>query len=244
MTIIILMGRNPKIIQNNNYFYKNQSDLKIKLKMNHKIKISIPEPCHQNWFEMTPTEKGRFCSNCQKDVIDFTKATNREILLSFNKNEKLCGRLNISQLNKNIIIPKEKKTLWMIVAATIITFLGLGNQTVRAQGKIRIEQTDKKQLNSQESSNNNIKKYTGILYDENKIPLPGANVFIKGTKTQNHTNFNGEFSIEAKKGDILVISSIGYKNLEFKIRNKLNISIAMKKNDVELLGEVSIVRPE
>ncbi|MEP7095663.1 MAG: hypothetical protein ABI793_16490, partial [Flavobacterium sp.] len=77
--------------------------------MVHKIKISIPEPCHENWLEMTPTEKGRFCGNCQKNVIDFTKSSDREILLAYNKTENICGQFKVSQLQREISIPKEKK---------------------------------------------------------------------------------------------------------------------------------------
>ncbi len=34
--------------------------------------LSAPHPCHEQWGEFTPTEKGRFCGACQKEVIDFT----------------------------------------------------------------------------------------------------------------------------------------------------------------------------
>ena len=29
--------------------------------MNSQIKISIPEPCHEDWNKMVLNEKGRFC---------------------------------------------------------------------------------------------------------------------------------------------------------------------------------------
>lgn len=90
--------------------------------MNHKIKISIPEPCHENWFEMSPTEKGKFCASCQKEVVDFTKASDREVVLAYNGNKHLCGRFNVSQLERSLIIPKEKKSIWMIAAASVIAF--------------------------------------------------------------------------------------------------------------------------
>jgi len=37
-----------------------------------KLQLSIPEPCHENWHQMTPTEQGRFCNACSKEVVDFS----------------------------------------------------------------------------------------------------------------------------------------------------------------------------
>ncbi|MEZ0130662.1 carboxypeptidase-like regulatory domain-containing protein [Flavobacterium sp. LBUM151] len=207
--------------------------------MTHKIKISIPEPCHENWLEMSPTEKGKFCSNCQKNVVDFTKASDREILLEYNKNENLCGRFRTSQLDRNLISPKEKKSIWMIAAASVIAFLGLGNQTAKAQGKPRIEQTDKKQISDSTTVTTSDKSnYSGIVLDEKNNPLPGASVIINGTKTGTQTDVDGKFLIEAKKGDVLKILFIGYKNAEIKLKKDLNLSVKMKIDEVELQGFV------
>ncbi|MWB95022.1 hypothetical protein GON26_11650 [Flavobacterium sp. GA093] len=212
--------------------------------MIHKIKISIPEPCHEKWSEMTPTEKGRFCSNCQKNVVDFTKSSDREILLEYNRNENLCGQFRASQLDRTLILPKEKKSIWMIAAASIIAFLGLGTQSATAQGNVRIEQTDQKQLSDSldADSNNKRKEYSGVLLDNQNIPLPSANVVLKGTKIRTQTNFDGKFSIKAKKGDTLIFSYIGFENKEFKLKNKLQIQVKM---DIEMMmGEVIIEKKE
>jgi hypothetical protein len=213
--------------------------------MTPKIRISIPEPCHENWLEMSPSQKGRFCSNCQKNVIDFTKASDREIVLAYNENENLCGRFNSFQLNRDLIIPKEKKSLWVIAVATVIAFLDLGNQSAKAQGKPRIEQTDTKQLNDSldTSSDKEIKEYEGIVYDREKIPLPGVSIRIKGSKTIAQTNFDGKFSIKAKKGNILVFLYVGFDNTEFKLKNNTKISIIMKGEQM-LQGFVIIKQPE
>ena len=214
--------------------------------MIHKIKISIPEPCHEKWSEMTPTEKGRFCSNCQKNVVDFTKSSDREILLEYNRNENLCGQFRASQLDRTLILPKEKKSIWMIAAASIIAFLGLGTQSATAQGNPRIEQTDQKQLNDSINTESPKKtKYSGIVYDENNIPLPGASIVINGTKIGTQSNFNGEFSIEAQKEDVLKISYIGFETIELKLNDPYKISITMLTGDVELTtGIVVIAKPQ
>ncbi len=66
-----------------------------------KHKITIPEPCHENWDEMTPKENGRFCMSCSKTVIDFTKMLPEEIQHFFMQNQrnKICGRFKKSQLD-------------------------------------------------------------------------------------------------------------------------------------------------
>ena len=212
--------------------------------MANKIHISIPKPCHENWLEMSVTEKGRFCANCQKEVIDFTNSSDREILSAYKKSKSLCGQFKQSQLDRDIIIPKEKKSIWMISAASIIAFLGLGTQAATAQGNIRIEQTDKKQLDDSKSVEiKNESSYHGIVYDENKVPIPGANVMIKGTEIITQTDFDGKFSIKANKRDILVFSFIGYNTTEFKLKNNPEIAITIKASQ-EMLGEVVIIKED
>ena len=66
--------------------------------------LSIPTPCSANWDEMTPTLNGRHCSECRKNVIDFSNMSNNQIvaILKANKNNNICGRLHNSQINTAI----------------------------------------------------------------------------------------------------------------------------------------------
>jgi hypothetical protein len=68
--------------------------------MERNYKISIPEPCSEDWNKMTPNENGRFCMSCSKTVVDFTLMSPEEIQQYFtqNKNEGVCGRFKNSQL--------------------------------------------------------------------------------------------------------------------------------------------------
>ncbi|MBE8725395.1 energy transducer TonB [Flavobacterium hungaricum] len=69
--------------------------------MENKCKITIPEPCHEDWNKMTPNENGRFCLSCTKTVVDFTAMMPEEIQHFFiqNQNESVCGRFRKSQLD-------------------------------------------------------------------------------------------------------------------------------------------------
>lgn len=66
--------------------------------------ISIPEPCHENWNDMSITEKGRFCSSCSKVVRDFTNSSKSSILKEYLNSdpngEKICGVFRNSQLDE------------------------------------------------------------------------------------------------------------------------------------------------
>ncbi|RKR09637.1 TonB-like protein [Flavobacterium sp. 90] len=78
--------------------------------MNNKYKLTIPEPCHENWDNMVPNENGRFCMNCAKTVIDFRAMLPDEIQHFFiqNKNKSICGRFKNSQLDSiTIQIPSQ-----------------------------------------------------------------------------------------------------------------------------------------
>ncbi len=65
------------------------------------MKISINNPCHENWDAMSPNEKGAFCSSCQKTVVDFSKKTIEQIkdfFVEIPKTESVCGRFEEDQL--------------------------------------------------------------------------------------------------------------------------------------------------
>src|ERR1700747_3034004 len=66
------------------------------------MKISINEPCHENWDAMTPNDKGAFCKSCSKDVVDFSKMGIEEIKSFFSKPQsgKTCGRFEETQLQE------------------------------------------------------------------------------------------------------------------------------------------------
>ena len=79
----------------------------------------------------------------------------------------------------------------------------------------------------------------GIVSDVKGLPLPGANVIIKGTKNGVLTDFDGIFKIKAKIGDVLIISSLGFDKKEIKIQGN-SIKIVLGELN-EALNEVVVV---
>ncbi|AYZ13678.1 hypothetical protein EGY05_17780 [Chryseobacterium arthrosphaerae] len=65
--------------------------------------LHIPEPCSEDWESMSPKEKGRFCSVCNKCVIDFTQKNPLEIRQIIDEKRstdvQVCGRFYDYQLN-------------------------------------------------------------------------------------------------------------------------------------------------
>lgn len=66
------------------------------------MKVTIPKPCHENWANMTPEEKGRFCQVCSKSVRDFTTATDFEIMADLADNPNICASFRPDQLDRNL----------------------------------------------------------------------------------------------------------------------------------------------
>ncbi|KAA1242481.1 MG2 domain-containing protein [Aquimarina sp. RZ0] len=80
---------------------------------------------------------------------------------------------------------------------------------------------------------------SGIVTDDTGVPLLGVNIIIKGTNRGTVSDFDGLFTIEANKNDILFFSHIGYILSEVKINNN-KASIVMRE-DPALLEEVIVV---
>jgi len=72
-------------------------------------------------------------------------------------------------------------------------------------------------------------------------PMIGVSVRVKGTGSGTITDFDGNFSVKASKGDILVISYVGYKTLELDLKNKMTLGVISLGEDTETLEEVVVV---
>jgi Ca-activated chloride channel family protein len=83
---------------------------------------------------------------------------------------------------------------------------------------------------------------TGTVYAANdKLPLPGVNVQLKGTKTGTHTNANGIYFLIVPDGKAtLVFSFIGFKTQLVKIDKSTRINVYLKQSFNEL-NEVAVV---
>ena len=70
------------------------------------------------------------------------------------------------------------------------------------------------------------KTITGIITDETGLPLPGATVVIENTNRGVSTDFDGNFSIDAESGEVLVISFVGYADQLVTVVTEDNYSVS------------------
>ncbi len=79
---------------------------------------------------------------------------------------------------------------------------------------------------------------SGTVSDETG-PLPGVTILKKGTTQGTETDFDGNYSINAKTGDVLVFSFVGMKTAERTVGSSNSISLVMEGDN--LLEEVVVV---
>ena len=48
--------------------------------MKSTLTITVKEPCKEKFSNFSTTEKGGFCQSCEKEVIDFTKFSDKELV--------------------------------------------------------------------------------------------------------------------------------------------------------------------
>jgi hypothetical protein len=125
--------------------------------MSKKFQLQIPKPCHENWDKMTPDQKGKFCSSCQKQVVDFSQMSDREVTMFFKKPStgSVCGRFMNDQLNRELEIPR-KRIPWVkyffqfLLPGFLISLKSSAQEDGKSVKKIRIKNnyssTDQKSI--------------------------------------------------------------------------------------------------
>lgn len=82
----------------------------------------------------------------------------------------------------------------------------------------------------------------GVVVDDTHQGVVGAAVMIKGTTIGVATDINGNFELSVKTGDVLVISSVGYDDVEIAVTDNtaspLSVSLSISQ---ELLDDVVVI---
>jgi TonB-linked SusC/RagA family outer membrane protein len=79
---------------------------------------------------------------------------------------------------------------------------------------------------------------TGNVADDSSLALPGATVIVEGTSNGVTTDFDGNYSITASVGDVLVYSYVGFETKTVTVGRDTNINILL--NTSNQLDEVVV----
>jgi hypothetical protein len=217
--------------------------------MKKQFTLTVPTPCHEDWNNFTPTQKGKFCGACQKEVIDFTKSTDDEIKHYFKNNTQLtCGRFKQQQLKiyPETIPTTKTHSAW---AAFVAFLMLLGYETAEAQTSTTIPQEEVvKQTKSKSVKEMNSITVSGVVLDDvDSLGLPGVNIVRKGFTDGTVTDADGRFELILNRPQVneaLVISFIGLKTVEVAVspnpNQDRNLKIVMTSDVQALLGEVVV----
>jgi hypothetical protein len=207
--------------------------------MKNKMKIKIENPCNEDWSKMTKAEQGRFCGSCQKNVIDFSKMSSREIKkILLNNNTQICGRFNRQQL-KNFNAGKMEMPnpfnirKWSIAAALagLMAYPVYSNTIDMSQDFASIESVYKPETSTEsKAEKENPEKdsilISGYVSDNKGQVIAGATVRIHNTTTYTTTDKNGKFILKALKKEDAQLIYAQY----FSHRMKKDLKISCIKN--------------
>jgi len=164
--------------------------------MSKKIQLTIAEPCHENWDSMTPVEKGKFCGSCQKQVVDFSNMSDRQVAEFFkkpnqgrSKEDAVCGRFMTDQLDRDIEMPRKRipwvKYFFQIALPAFLVSMKVSGQ--KTTGKIKMSTvakdttrrpvTDDLKMMGMVSRPQPIKTFMG---DTTLIPAKDPRLTVKG----------------------------------------------------------------
>ncbi len=83
-------------------------------------------------------------------------------------------------------------------------------------------------------------RINGKITDNNGDPLIGVAITIKGTSKGTTTDLNGNFALDVQKGDILMLSYLGFKSQEITYNQQKTLNISLE-TDAKGLNEIIVV---
>jgi hypothetical protein len=228
-------------------------------------KLTIDNPCGQEWTSMTQNEIGKYCLHCSKTVVDFTTLTDAEIVQIIGQTSgKLCGRLTKPQLNRVLEsnIHSNNSRFYKILAGLLL--IGTAENSLATdkpfnQMEIILASGNEKQIKQECIANetptvDSLKNLVQgeILDAQSKEPLVFASVLIKGTNTGALTDMEGKFNLIipenlSSENITLIVSYTGYLPVEVIYNKKdlpIQIELLIITLEPVLVGEVCVEKKQ
>ncbi|WP_375418311.1 carboxypeptidase-like regulatory domain-containing protein [uncultured Hymenobacter sp.] len=187
-----------------------------------------PQPCGQNWLAMSPTEKGRLCGQCAKEIHDFSALSWPEIERQQQAHgNTLCGMYAPAQLTywgQDPPTPAQGACARLAAATTLA--LTLSALPAPAQTAV-----------AKDSGQAVILR--GTVYDVTKegksTPLAGVTVLLRGTTLGVSSSQNGHYELSipysVEAASAIVFSMVGYRTTELALTP---MDSGLQTHDVQL----------
>lgn len=190
---------------------------------------------------MQPHYRGKFCTECSKEVIDFTKFDNSEIVKVIEQSKgRICGRMSVSQLDRPIEIQSKKNRSKLYKTLTAIFLIGSAGSVLATplpstpnNSNVPKNESNYKRINLKQIKKDSLKDIIKAqVLTEFEEPIPDANILIEELNLQIVTDSDGYFSINLPKNFqqefvTILISYPYFENYKTKIY-KTDLSVDRK----------------
>lgn len=215
------------------------------------MKIQVHNPCHENWDKMTPTEKGRHCALCQKEVVDFRAMTDAEVKQYFQKTAgKVCGSFRPDQINRTLVNTKPTTSLlWARVWLSVGLFFTWAGKAESQEARIEpveISPTQYKNLPTQYAQTNDFVVSGNVIDKKSNSPVAVevrlTDIEGKVLTSTLSSESTGSFELRLPEGQLpkrmhIVVIQNGMPTNSFSIKPKKGKKELKKELRIEYLPE-------
>lgn len=214
---------------------------------NNVIIVNIQNPCDEKWSKMQPHDRGKFCMQCSKEVIDFTKLDNTEIIKVIEQSKgRICGRMFVSQLNRPIEIQSKKKRSKLYKALTAIFLIGstgsvFATNLSSTSNDLNVSKNESnyKRINLKQIKKDSLKDtIKGQVLTEFEEPLE-ASIYVKELDLILESDLEGNFQILIPKN-----FSLDYLSLMIEGSYHELIETRIYKNDFHCVAKFYLKETE
>lgn len=218
--------------------------------------LVIAQPCHENWGKMTPTEKGRFCDSCTKEVVDFRSKKKEDVieyLENYRGEGQTCGQFHpaqIDEVGKNYI----HSSFFKRAGISFLAFLGFfsfkeakGQQKmgkVAIKGDVSYKEWDESKQKMEVTIFGSVRTLTGDKISGAEISLQYEGKQLAIAKTIANGSFTVKLQVDkSMKAITLYTKADGYEIKSNVIPNpqkeRIKVDVIME-SEIMVLGQIAI----